>query len=82
MSCETDFVARNDDFKSFVHEIALQVAQSESQTVEDLLKEESFKDQSKTIDATVKEAIAKTGENIKIRRFCKFTLGASENKTC
>lgn len=82
VSCETDFVARNDDFKSFVHEIALQVAQSESETVGDLLKEESFKDQSKTIDAIVKETIAKTGENIKIKRFCKFTLGTSENKTC
>lgn len=82
VSCETDFVARNDDFKSFVHEIALQVAQSESESVEDLLKEESFKDPSKTIDDLVKAAIAKTGENIKIKRFCKFALGASENKTC
>jgi len=75
VSCETDFVARNDDFKAFVHEIALQVAQSESENVEDLLKEESFKDPSKTIDAIVKETIAKTGENIKIKRFVKFSLG-------
>lgn len=75
VNCETDFVARNDEFKAFVHEIALQVAQSESETVEQLLKENSFKDPSKTIEDIVKDAIAKTGENIKIKKFSKFILG-------
>ncbi|MFH1855011.1 MAG: translation elongation factor Ts [bacterium] len=81
VNCETDFVARNEDFKKLVHEIALQVAQSESKTVEDLLKEEYFKDPSQTIDDLVKEAIGKIGENIKVERFTKFSLGASEGGT-
>ncbi len=75
VNCETDFVARNEDFKKFVHEISLQVAQSESESVEDLLKEEYFREAGKTIDDLLKEIIGKIGENIKIKRFVKFTLG-------
>lgn len=75
VNCETDFVARNEDFKKFVHEIALQVAQSESELVEDLLKEEYFREAGKTIDDLLKELIGKIGENIKVKRFTKFTLG-------
>jgi elongation factor Ts len=75
VSCETDFVARNEDFKNFVHEIALQVAQSDAKNVEELLKEEYFKEPGKTIDDLLKETIAKIGENIKIRRFVRYILG-------
>ena len=82
VNCETDFVARNDDFKTLVHEIALQAAQSESESVEDLLKEEYFKNPSQTIDDLVKEAIGKIGENIKIKRFVKFELSPAPSETC
>jgi len=75
VNCETDFVARNDQFKDFTHEVALQVAQSDAKDVESLLKEEYFKDPEKTIDDLLKEIIVKTGENIKINRFEKFSLG-------
>lgn len=75
VNCETDFVARNEDFKKFVHEISLQVAQSESETVEDLLKEEYFRNPGQTIEDLLKEMIGKIGENIKIKRFVKFKLG-------
>ncbi len=75
VNCETDFVARNEDFKKFVHELALQVAQSESETVEDLLKEEYFRSADQKVDDLLKEQIGKIGENIKIKRFVKYTLG-------
>jgi len=75
VNCETDFVARNEDFKKFVHEVALQVAQSEAEKVEDLLKEVYFREPEKIIDDLLKEIIGKIGENIKIKRFVKFTLG-------
>lgn len=75
VNCETDFVARNEDFKKFVHEVALQVAQSESDSVQELLKEEYFREADKTIDDLLKEIIGKIGENIKIKRFVKYTLG-------
>ena len=75
VNCETDFVARNDDFKTFVHEVALQVAQSDIKDVSALLKEEYFRDSEKTIDDLLKEIILKTGENVKINQFVKLTLG-------
>jgi len=75
VNCETDFVARNEEFKTFVHEVALQAATSEATNVEELLAEPYFKDQTKTIDNLLKEVIGKTGENIKIKRFTRFSLG-------
>ena len=74
-SCETDFVSRNKDFKNFVHEIALQVAQSSARDVNALLKEEYFRDPKKTIGDLLKEIIVRTGENVKIKRFAKIVLG-------
>lgn len=75
INCETDFVARNDEFKAFAHEIALQAATSEAKDVAGLLKEVYFKDPSRTVEELLTDAIAKTGENIKIKRFVKFVLG-------
>lgn len=75
VNCETDFVARNKEFQEFVHEVALQVAQSEAKNVEDLLKEEYFKDPNRTVDDLLKEIITKTGENVKVGRFVKYLLG-------
>lgn len=75
VNCETDFVAKNEDFKAFVHEVALQVASTDANDVDELLKSESFKDPSKTIESMLNEMIGKTGENIKIKRFTKYTLG-------
>jgi len=75
VSCETDFVARNDEFKKFVHELALHVAASEADTVEKLLKENYFRDETMAVEKLLHNTIAKTGENIKIKRFVKFVLG-------
>jgi len=75
VNCETDFVARNEDFKAFVHDLALQVASMNPENVEDLLKQEFFKDPSKTIQDYLNETIAKIGENIKISRFARLELG-------
>jgi len=74
VNCETDFVARNEEFKNFVHEIALAVASSEAESVEKLLDEEYFKKPGKKIRTLLQQTIAKTGENIKIKRFVKYTL--------
>lgn len=75
VNCETDFVARNDDFKVFVHDIALQVASMNPQSVDELLKQDFFKDASKTIEGYLNETIAKIGENMKINRINRFELG-------
>jgi len=72
--CETDFVARTDEFKHLAHEIALQIASMDPENVEQLLKQEFIKDPSKTIEQMLKEAIHKTGENIKIKQFVRYQI--------
>ncbi|MEK9146973.1 MAG: translation elongation factor Ts [Patescibacteria group bacterium] len=80
INCETDFVARTDDFKNLAHQLALQVASMDPADVDDLLHQEYIRDsasgeRSRTIEDLVAEVIAKTGENIKIKRFVRFELG-------
>lgn len=75
VNCETDFVARTDEFKTLAHEIAMQVAAMDPATVEELLKQEYIRDLSKTVDGLVKETVAKVGENIVVKRFMRFELG-------
>ena len=119
VNCETDFVARTDEFQRLVRDLAIQVAglrpiwtsieaipaadleakraelmtadtvlakpeAVRAQIVEGQLKkwfgevvllEQPFRDQDRTVGQLVVEAIAKTGENIKVRRFVRFELG-------
>jgi len=72
--CETDFVARTDDFKHLVHEIAMQVAAMDPKDLETLLKQEYIKDTSLTIEKMVKQTIGKLGENITVKRFQRFAI--------
>ncbi|MCD4669796.1 MAG: translation elongation factor Ts [Actinomycetia bacterium] len=120
VNCETDFVARNEMFKSFVHDVALHIAAADPSYVsveevpaeeiekekdiyrkqaindgkpenivdkiaegrikkyyeESVLLEQAFvKDPDKKIDELLKERIATIGENIVIKRFCRYVLG-------
>jgi elongation factor Ts len=120
VNCETDFVARTDEFKSLVRNLAMQIAatrplavrregvppelvESERAIFAEQLKNEGkpeamiprilegkldkffesvvlmeqtyIRDDKKTVEEIVKEAIAKMGENIRVRRFATFTLG-------
>ncbi len=72
--CETDFVARTDEFKNLAHEIALQVAAMNPKDTKELSKQEYIRDGSKTIDVLVKEHIAKLGENIQIGDFARIQI--------
>lgn len=73
--CETDFVARTDEFKKLAKEIAMQVASMNPKDVDELLKQDYIRDTSKTVETLVKETIAKTGENIIINRIHRFAFG-------
>ena len=75
VNCETDFVARNPEFKELAHELVLQVASLDSDKLDDLLAMELIKEPSKTVQELITEKIAKLGENIKVRRFCRYVLG-------
>lgn len=75
LRCETDFVARTDEFKHLAHEIALQVAAMNPKDVKDLMESAHIRDASKTITDLVKGTIAKVGENITVARFHRMQLG-------
>ncbi len=73
--CETDFVARTDEFKNLAHEIAMQAAAMKPEDVDTLLKQEYIRDSSMTIEGLIKSAIGKLGENIVLKRFKVFEVG-------
>ena len=72
VNAETDFVAKNDEFKSFVASIAKQVVEKNPKDVEDLLAQESIDVAGKTVNEVLVEKIATIGENMNIRRFVRF----------
>jgi elongation factor Ts len=76
INCETDFVAKNDDFKSFVSTISNHLVSSSATTVDEL-KAETMN--GSTIQETIQNLTLKIGEKIDIRRFEKRTL-SSEGK--
>ena len=73
--CETDFVAKTEDFKNLAHELVLQIAAMNPENVEDLLEQEYVRDPSQKVGDLVKSAIAKLGENIKIGKIARIALG-------
>ncbi len=90
VNCETDFVARTDQFKSLAHDLAMQVAAMNPQFVradeipEDsayspeeaaLLSQTFIRDPSKTVQDLVNETIGQVRENIQVRRFIRFEIG-------
>ena len=72
--CETDFVARTNEFKNLAHEIAMQVAAMKPSDVDSLLKQEYIRDSSLTIQDLIKRTIAKLGENVVLKRFERFKI--------
>ena len=91
VNCETDFVARTDEFKKLAHHLAMQVAAMPPQFISReevpegadiepqvacLLLQAYIKDPAKTVQDLIVETIAKVGENIKVSRFARFELGS------
>ncbi|MBR3152005.1 MAG: elongation factor Ts [Clostridia bacterium] len=71
VNAETDFVAKNEEFKTFVAEVAEQVAKKNPSSVEDLLAQK-YLDSDKTVQEVLTDKIATIGENMTIRRFERF----------
>jgi elongation factor Ts len=66
--CETDFVARNEEFRALAKELAMQVASMEPANVEELYEQEYIRDGRKICDM-VKGLSGKIGENIAVGEF-------------
>jgi elongation factor Ts len=72
VNCETDFVARGEEFQSFAQAVAKAGSESSAQTVEALL---GSPDDGNSLENRRRALIAKIGENISVRRFVKVALG-------
>jgi len=73
--CETDFVARNEEFQRMAKDVAMHVTAMNSKSVEELLKEPFVKDPSKTIEELVKGISGKTGEKLLVNNLVRFEVG-------
>ncbi|TGV07110.1 translation elongation factor Ts, partial [Alcaligenaceae bacterium 429] len=69
VNCETDFVAKNDDFINFVNEVAKLVAENNPADVEALA---ALPLNGATVESVRAELIGRIGENMTIRRFKRF----------
>ena len=75
VNCETDFVAKTDEFKELVKDITLHIAAMNPEDEQVLLNQSFVKNPEITVGDYLKEHIAKLGENIVIRRFSRLELG-------
>ena len=93
LNCETDFVARTDEFKELARNLAMQIAAQDPQFISKeqvpegadiepelacLLLQSYIKNPEQTVQDIITEAIARVGENIKVGRFARFELGQAE----
>ena len=72
VNSETDFVAKNEEFRNFVMNLAKQIVEKNPANVEELLNQESIEVPGKTVNEVLVEKIATIGENMNIRRFQRF----------
>ena len=80
VSSETDFVARNPEFRELAKELAMQVAAMDPKDVDELLEQTYIRDASKKVGELVTGIAAATGENVRVRRFKRFQLGQSNGE--
>ncbi|MBQ2947536.1 MAG: elongation factor Ts [Clostridia bacterium] len=72
VNCETDFVANTDNFKQLCVDYAKHVAVKNPASVEEMLAQPFYADESKTVNDLIGEATASIGEKISLRRFARF----------
>lgn len=73
VNCETDFVAKTDEFKELVKDLAEHIA-VKNPTPETLGEQAFLKEEDKTVAQLITEKIAKIGENIVVRRFIRYEV--------
>lgn len=72
VNAETDFVAKNEKFQTYVADVAAQALASTSENLESFMAETWVKDASLTVEQALSSQISVIGENMKIRRFTKI----------
>lgn len=74
LSCETDYVARNEDFMSLAGDIAMHIAAMGTENVEELVEQPFVKNPEITISKLIEEATLKIGERIEVAEFTRFSI--------
>ena len=82
LACETDFVARTEEFRKLARDIVMHIAAMapEKLRAEDegdgpaLLTQAWFRDGSKTVDQVIQDTIARVGENVQVMQFCRYEI--------
>jgi elongation factor Ts len=74
LGCETDFVARTDDFQKLGKELAMQIASMSPKDVEELYRQDWIRDNKRNIKQLIDEVIAKVGENVKVVEFIRMEI--------
>lgn len=72
VNCETDFVAKTDNFKDFANNVAKHIAKANPASVEEMLEQKFVDDESKTISDLISDATVAIGEKISVRRFARY----------
>ncbi len=76
--CETDFVARNEEFQALAKDFAMQIAATDDAILEagaeEILKQPFFKNPDVTLGGLIDGAVQKFGERTQLGRFCKFSV--------
>ena len=78
LACETDFVAKNEEFQKLGKELVLHICASRPESTEELLAQDYIRDPSKKIQELIKSVIGKLGENIQV---VDFTLMDTNGRT-
>ena len=73
VNSETDFVAKNEKFQTYVEKVATQILKSDVNTIDELLAQPWAEDSSKTVNDVHVEMVATIGEKLSLRRFEKVT---------
>jgi elongation factor Ts len=74
LTCETDFVAKTEDFAKAAKDIALQVSTEDYSDIQALLDAPFIKDESKKVSDIITELSAKTGEKVELKNFVRFAI--------
>lgn len=75
LACETDFVARNDEFRSLARDLAMHAAAMRPADTAEMLEQPFVKDPAVTVRDLVTQAVAKLGENISVASVVVLSVG-------
>lgn len=74
LGCETDFVAKNDEFKSLAYDMAMHICAMNPENMEELLAQPFVKDGSMTVKEKIDGAVQKFGENTQLVEYTRYSI--------